>query len=78
MSARDEDGRPGARADLALGLLDAAVGVSAIGGASYALSGARDWPFRSFLQPLMGAVGVASLVLALRRRGTEAAAERLA
>lgn len=31
-------------ADRALGALDLAVGVSAIGGAAYALSGAKDWP----------------------------------
>jgi hypothetical protein len=45
--------------DRALGVLDAAVGVSAIGGASYALSGAKEWPiewldgtpFRSYRIP---------------------------
>lgn len=138
MSDRGTDCRPGARADATLSVLDAAVGVSAIGGATYALAGARDWPqawlegspfssyrvpglvlgfvhapldlaaavavgrgsrwatplalasgafqvawiavqyrvigLRSFLQPLMGAVGVASLVLALRRRERDPAA----
>ncbi len=32
------------RRDVALGVLDAVVGVNAIGGAAYALGGAKDWP----------------------------------
>lgn len=119
------------RRDLALAALDGAVGISAIGGAAYALGGAKDWPrewldgspfssyrvpglvlgfihapidlvaawalarrhpragelallsgavqvgwivvqariigLRSFLQPLLGAVGVVSLAAAWRR-----------
>ena len=119
------------RADRLLAAIDAAVGVSAIGGAAYAMGGAREWPkawlagsrfssyrvpglvlgfihapldlaaaglvargdrratavavaagvfqvswiliqvriigFRSFLQPLLGAIGAASLALSVRR-----------
>lgn len=122
---------PDCGADRALGALDLAVGVSAIGGAAYALGGAKDWPrewldgspfttyrvpglvlggvqaplaiaagvalwrgspragvlalatgavqvgwivvqariigYRSFLQPLLGAIGLVSLAAAVRR-----------
>lgn len=132
MSCPNAEYRTGDHADLALCAVDAAVGLSAIGGASYALSGAPDWPnawlegspfrsyrvpglvlglvhapldlaaavaigrgsrwgtplaiasgafqlawiaiqyrvigLRSFLQPVMGAVGIVSFGLALRRR----------
>lgn len=121
-------------ADRALAALDAAVGISAIGGAAYALGGAKDWPkewldgspfttyrvpglvlggvqaplaiaagvalwrgdrragplalatgvvqvgwilvqariigYRSFLQPLLGVIGLVSLGAAVRRRRT--------
>ena len=65
------------RIEQAIGCLGTLTAVSAAGGAIYGLRGVPAFPReggpRSFLQPLMGGVGVAMVTLGVRLRAQTAA-----